>query len=244
VLKKIIIDLLDKPLYRYYLAYKINRIKKSSYKEIIKYIAENEIKKLHIGCGGHLFPGWLNSDIVKEKLDVIYLDASQKFPIVSGSFDYIFSEHVFEHLNFRGQINYLKECFRILKPGGKIRIATPNVLFLIELFNDNKSLTQKNYIEWNYRTFLDDLSKDLNNIDHKEVYVVNNYFRDWGHQLIHSPASLHFIVYEAGFSNLILETIHNSRDHNLKNLENHSMQIGDEFNQLETMVIEAEKPLK
>ncbi len=49
--------------------------------------------------------------------------AQQKYP--NSSFDAVTSMHVLEHL--RDPVGLLKECYRILKPGGKLVILTPNV---------------------------------------------------------------------------------------------------------------------
>jgi 2-polyprenyl-3-methyl-5-hydroxy-6-metoxy-1,4-benzoquinol methylase len=43
----------------------------------------------------------------------------------SNHFDVVVMNHVIEHLS--DPISSLKECFRILRPGGKIAVATPNV---------------------------------------------------------------------------------------------------------------------
>jgi hypothetical protein len=42
----------------------------------------------------------------------------------------------------------LSECHRVLKNNGKIRISTPDLQFLIDLYRDNKSELQRQYIKW------------------------------------------------------------------------------------------------
>ena len=48
--------------------------KRSTKKKIKNYLKTNEIKKLHIGAGGNIIPGWFNTDL--EPLDdkIFYLD--------------------------------------------------------------------------------------------------------------------------------------------------------------------------
>ena len=89
------------------------------------YFRRERVRKLHIGCGGNILKGWLNSDYNSVHSDVIFLDATKPFPFNNDEFDYLFSEHVIEHFDFAKGFAMLLECHRILKPGGKLRISTP-----------------------------------------------------------------------------------------------------------------------
>src|SRR5438477_50522 len=79
------------------------------------------------GAGFNSLPGWLNTDLEPKSASVIYLDAAKPLPFAYSTFDYIFSEHVIEHIPYPQGLSMLKECFRVIKPGGTIRIATPNL---------------------------------------------------------------------------------------------------------------------
>ena len=65
-----------------------------------RYLAQSSTPKLNIGCGIHLLTGWLNTDYSPELPPVMYLDARQRFPFKEETFDYIFSEHVIEHVSY------------------------------------------------------------------------------------------------------------------------------------------------
>ena len=80
-----------------------------------RYLAQCDTPKLHIGCGGHVLSGWLNTDYDPELPMVMHLDARQHFPFKEETFDYIFSEHVIEHISYRDGMKMLTECFRVLK---------------------------------------------------------------------------------------------------------------------------------
>ena len=96
-------------------------------RQIGAYIKRSEDRKLQIGTGSNVLDGWLNSTLYPFVPGTVFLDASQPFPISTGSFDYIFSEHVIEHLEFAEAETMLREGFRILKPAGRIRLATPDL---------------------------------------------------------------------------------------------------------------------
>ncbi|MCD6402747.1 MAG: methyltransferase domain-containing protein [Candidatus Aenigmarchaeota archaeon] len=49
------------------------------------------------------------------------------FPFPSNSFDEVYSRFLFEHLT--NPLHFLKECYRVLKKGGRIVIITDNAGF-------------------------------------------------------------------------------------------------------------------
>lgn len=217
------------------------RLERKSSKIIKSYVETHKVRKLQIGCGGIILNGWLNSDLQPYSETIAFLDASERFYMPDSSFDYIYSEHVFEHLTFFQQINYLRESYRILRPGGRIRIATPDFDFLIDLANKETRGLHSRYLEWNFNQFLKHEGKVFMDAENSYVYVVNNYFRDWGHQLIHNAGSLEKMISFCGFKIIDRPSVSVSTDPHLANLEHHGSQIGDEFNELETMILEAIK---
>jgi SAM-dependent methyltransferase len=55
-------------------------------------------------------------------------DLNTRLPYKDGFFDYILNSNGIEHLE--DQYNFVRECYRILKPNGKLLITTPNILNL------------------------------------------------------------------------------------------------------------------
>lgn len=192
------------------------------------------VKKLHIGCGGNLLPGWLNADYFPYDAAAMHLDATKKFPLQTASFDYVFSEHMIEHISYPDGLFMLKESWRILKPGGKIRISTPSLQFLIDLHSENKSQLQRDYIEWAGRTHFG--CEQAN-----DVMVINNFVRAWGHLFIYDEKTLRQALTEAGFVNIESFAINQSTDPNLRHLE-HEKRMPEGFLQLESFTLEASKP--
>lgn len=57
---------------------------------------------------------------------VRYGDARRQLKFKDNSVDYIYSSHMLEHLFKEEAVFFLKECFRILKKGGSMRICIPD----------------------------------------------------------------------------------------------------------------------
>ena len=81
-------------------------------------------------CGGRnpLNPEeYLNVDIVPlPKVDLVF-DISKKFPIADGVIAEVFSAATLEHFRKGNNLHILREFFRILQPGGVVRILTPDI---------------------------------------------------------------------------------------------------------------------
>ena len=81
--------------------------------------------KVHIGCGGHELPGWINIDNHPAPL-AINLDWG--LPLPTGSARYVFVAHLLEHLFHPAQSSrLLAEIRRALAPNGVVRIVVPDI---------------------------------------------------------------------------------------------------------------------
>lgn len=207
---------------------------------IKNYLQTHQIRKLQIGAKGNILKGWLNTDLCPPSSEVVFLDATKPFPFEDSTFDYIFCEHLIEHLTYHEGLSMLHECYRVLKPGSRIRIATPDFEKLIGLYTREKSDLQQQYIEWVIREFLPEIKTCIN----KDVFVINNFFRCWEHKFIYDRATLQETLEEAAFVEILFYPPGESDDNNLRCLESHGKAIGSEdMNRFETMVIEARRPI-
>lgn len=81
--------------------------------------------KVHVGCGGHELPGWINVDNYPAPL-AINLDWG--LPLPTGSARYVFVAHLLEHLFHPAQSSrLLGEIRRVLAPSGVVRIVVPDI---------------------------------------------------------------------------------------------------------------------
>lgn len=206
--------------------------------KIKKYVESNDILKLQLGSGENFMEEWLNTDILPLDIRVLFLDVTHRFPFRDNTFNYIYSEHMVEHIPYEKGYSAFKECYRILKPGGIIRIATPDISFLIELFRTDKTKIQKDYIKWSIDTYMSQV-----NIC-SETFVINNFFYNWQHQFIYDFNIFKRTMEDIGFVNVIRCQPGKSDHEILNGLELHQTIIPKEFNHLETMIIEGEKRKK
>ena len=64
----------------------------------------NQLKKLQLGTSNSPIIGWLNTDVLPTNRRVAYLDATRRFPFNDDIFDYVYSEHMIEHIEqLRGE---------------------------------------------------------------------------------------------------------------------------------------------
>lgn len=125
------------------------------------------------------------------------------------------------------------ECYRILRKGGRIRISTPDISFLSKLQQETE-LVHFLYVKWSAETFLKDAFPD------DPTFVINNFFRDWGHQFIYSEITLQRPLESSGFTKIQKFKLNESQSNEFIGLEN-SGRMPDGFLQLETMTLEAIK---
>ena len=200
------------------------------------YLSSYKVKKLQLGSSHNVLEGWLNTDIDPPNRSVVYMDATAAFPFGDSEFDYIMAEHMIEHIEYSAGQAMLRECLRVLKPGGRVRFATPDLAVLLALYFGEKTESQQEYIEWAAARFL----KGIDSC--KAVFVINNAFQSWGHRFLYDAETLRQALYTAGFRAIKFYKPGDSEDPILRNLEAHGREIESEvINQFETMVAEALK---
>lgn len=190
------------------------------------------MNKLNIGAGPNPMAGWTNVDLHPIHPGVAFMDARRAFPFNDGTFDRVYSEHMIEHVSFHDGKRMLQECFRVLCPGGRIRISTPDLDFLWSLRHAATAESQR-YVEWACEHFSrgQPVCADT---------VINNFVRAWGHQYIWSKDVLEETMEFVGFRSFVWPPISESSDEAFAGLENAS-RMPEGFLQLETMTVEAEK---
>ena len=200
------------------------------------YLAASSTAKLQIGTGPNPLPGWLNTDRDPEVPGVVYLDARKRFPFRDATFDYVFSEHQIEHISYAAGQFMLAECYRVLKPGGTIRIATPDLAVLACLCTSSPTPEQERYVRWVVDTFLSPAD------GYRPAFVLNNAFRAWGHRFLYDEETLRAALERSGFVDVARFPMGESDDEALASLEAHGKAHGnEEMTLFETMALQGRR---
>lgn len=85
------------------------------------------ITRLNWGCGSDPRPGWINSDTKDEPGVDLVCDIRDGLPLSSDSVDYAVSIHALPEVPYDDLVPVLRELLRVLKPGGVLRIALPDL---------------------------------------------------------------------------------------------------------------------
>lgn len=89
---------------------------------------------VNIGCGPIFHHAWLNLDVAPQDSRVTRLDVRRGIPLADGTADACFSSHVIEHLSPEAASSFLREQFRVLRPGGVIRVVAPDLESIARLY--------------------------------------------------------------------------------------------------------------
>ena len=156
-------------------------------------------RRLHIGAGRESIPGWINID--NQGLAGVdqVLDVRQGLPFADVAS--IYAEHFLEHLSLDEGLAFLRECRRVLRPEGALRLSTPNLDWVI--LTHYRGAAQPE----------DDAKLDC--------IRLNRAFHGWGHQFLYNRPMLAAALRSAGFERTAFRTYGESERPELRGLERH-----------------------
>lgn len=82
---------------------------------------------LNLGCGHSYHADWVNIDFISPGKDVLAYDLALGIPFGDEAFDIVYHSHVLEHFTREQGLFFLSECYRVLRPGGLLRLAVPDL---------------------------------------------------------------------------------------------------------------------
>jgi len=85
------------------------------------------MKYVNLGCGSRFHPEWINIDIAPGGEGVIAHDLSKGIPLPDMSCDAVYHSHLLEHLRQPDALKFMRECYRVTKPGAILRVAVPDL---------------------------------------------------------------------------------------------------------------------
>lgn len=85
---------------------------------------EGEIK-VNLGSGKDTQEGWINIDSYPFP-NTIVADITTRIPLEDNSCDLVYSQDFLEHIDPYKKVQVINECWRVLKPGGRMEHYVPN----------------------------------------------------------------------------------------------------------------------
>lgn len=197
------------------------------------YLASHARPKLHIGCGDNHLGNWLNTELCPRG-DEIFLDATRPFPFADDTFALIYSEHMIEHIPYADAAAMVRECRRVIKPGGTIRLVTPDLAFLRALLDGTPDPRRAAYFEF-YRRH-NRMPEPFS-----ATHLVNHFVRAWGHQFIYDHDTLSELLSNAGFQEIAPRALSESPVSELNGLAK-TDRMPQGLLEMESLTLEARKP--
>jgi SAM-dependent methyltransferase len=171
---------------------------------------------LNFGCGTNRIEGWKNFDAE--------INIEKPLPFPGRHADFIFAEHVVEHVDYYSAIRFFKEALRVLKSGGVFRIVVPSIE---QIQNCVDPAYYKFASKWG-------LSADVRGAMFAILYA-------HGHKTAWTASLMSATLFYAGFDQIQQREPHLSDYPELCYVEGHHKVIGDKFNAIESLVFEATK---
>jgi predicted SAM-dependent methyltransferase len=123
---------------------------------------------VNLGCGSRFHKDWINYDFVSNNPQIIATDLSSGIPEANNSVDVTYSSHVLEHFTKTQGVQFIQECYRILKPGGTIRIVVPDLEVIAKNYTNklqkaisHPSELAKEEYNWAILELLDQLVREI-----------------------------------------------------------------------------------
>lgn len=92
------------------------------------------MSKLNLGCGGARTEGYINVDVAGDAADVKMGMRDYVRTCTDSSVEAIIMSHSLEHIIYQEAESLLKECYRIMAPGGRLEIVCPNFIYAMKKY--------------------------------------------------------------------------------------------------------------
>ena len=157
------------------------------------------LKLLNVGCGPNPNADYINLDYGwTPDIDICWDITDKPYPLQNASLEGIYTEHCLEHIGLADFEKNIREYYRLLAPGGTVRIIMPDGELYFDIYNKRKSGA-------------------IVKMPHEEGYIspmarINGLFRNHGHQFIYDFDTVKLILERAGFRDIKKETFKHGRD--------------------------------
>ena len=188
---------------------------------------------INLGCGPVINSEMINIDFFFEKGIDYGADLRYPLKIEDDSIDGIVCEHTMEHLTFKDDEKLMQECYRILKPGGVLRIILPDVSKFLNAYGNRN---QNWFDEWENLYF----TKSLNPERAKrrlssKMGAISFVLQEYGHISAWDEETLNHFLSKVGFENVEVKSFREGAKKELL------IDLDSETRKFVSIYIEAEK---
>jgi predicted SAM-dependent methyltransferase len=147
---------------------------------------------LDLGCGPNIDPAFCNLDFRwRPGVDVCW-DATRGLPFSDAYVSGIFTEHMLEHVELKLALQILRECRRVLRVGGVLRIVVPDGELYLSEYAKHLAGDAINM------PYAEDDKSDFEIVT--PMVSINRIFRSHGHKFIWDYETLRMALRDAGFT--------------------------------------------
>ncbi|MCX5201114.1 methyltransferase domain-containing protein [Streptomyces sp. NBC_00237] len=125
--------------------------------------------KIEVGAHTSRRPGWIGTDVCWRTRH--YLDATRTWPVHPASVSHVYADNVIEHIRLEPNRRLFREARRALAPGGRIRLATPDVEHAVRLYTARDETTVRQMAR----------DRQAGYEMHHPVDLLRSMFQDCGH---------------------------------------------------------------
>ncbi len=157
--------------------------------------------QVSLGSGAGTPAGWIGLDLERRGTRVYPWDLRRGLPFADGTVRAFLLEHSLEHLYLDDARRLIVESFRALRPGGAIRIVSPDVRFLVSVATGARTREVVEQIDCDQ-----EIHRWRHN-DELDLFITNRLSHQWGaHLSLLSGPWVQRMLRKAGFDNVLSVT--------------------------------------
>ncbi len=121
------------------------------------------------------------------------VDICHPLALDTGCLDWVYAEHLVEHVRLPAAIRWLREVRRALRRGALVRLTTPDLSRYAHCYANGGSFFAE------HRRRIDDAVKARRGMPIRPAFMFNQLFYLYGHQWIYDEVELRYALTSAGF---------------------------------------------